>query len=167
MILLNIFFDHAAWEVNRLCVEVEQFEYLSRDAGIGSLNDFDTITTELQYIRRDLDFLQSLTKFLLETMEFLEKKIFDRELPRGRNDGISDTYRTYVYQTNPHVEEKLNNILHLIENNASTTEYLQARTRDALDFVGFPAALPVSLPRTSPQPNAEVEEPLLTTYAPI
>src|SRR6202000_3428128 len=88
VILLGIFFDHAAWEVNRLCSEVEQFEFLSREAGIGSLKSFDTITTELQYIRRDLDFLQSLTKFLLETMEFLEKKIFDREPPNRRDEGV-------------------------------------------------------------------------------
>ncbi|KAJ9610819.1 hypothetical protein H2200_005596 [Cladophialophora chaetospira] len=135
VVLLGIFFDHAAWEINRLCVEVERFEYLSRDAGIGSLEGFDTITTELQYIRRDLDFLQSLTKFLLETMEFLEKKIFDREIPRGRDDPMTDAYRTYVYQTNPHMEEKLNNILHLIENNLATSQYLQSRTRDALDFI--------------------------------
>jgi hypothetical protein len=131
VILLSIFFDHAAWEINRLCIEVENFEYLSRDAGIGSLNKFDCITTELQYIRRDLDFLKSLTKFLLETLEFLEKKIFEREPSRD------DTVQSYVYQTNPHMEEKLTNTLHLIENNLSTAEYLQARTRDALDFVRF------------------------------
>ena len=141
VILLNIFFDHAAWEVNRLCIEVERFEFLSRDAGIGSLQSFDTITTELQYIQRDLDFLQSLAKFLLETMEFLEKKIFDRENPRKRDDGISDMYRKYVYQTNPHMEEKLNNVLHLIENNLSTATYLQARTSDSLDFVKGKIAL--------------------------
>lgn len=138
VILLGIFFDHAAWEINRLCVEVERFEYLSRDAGIGSLEQFDTITTELQYIRRDLDFLMSLTKFLLETMDFLEKKIFEREASArgGRSDdGISESYKVYVYQTNPHMEEKLNNTLHLIENNLSTSQYLQARTQDALDFV--------------------------------
>ena len=140
VILLNIFFDHAAWEVNRLCIEVEHFEYLSRDAGIGSLKSFDTITTELQYIRRDLDFLQSLTKFLLESMDFLEKKIFNREVPRSSKDGVSDIYKMYVIQTNPHMEEKLNNILHLIENNLSTTHYLQARTRDALDFVCSPVS---------------------------
>jgi hypothetical protein len=164
VILLGIFFDHAAWEVNRLCIEVEQFEFLSRDAGIGSLKSFDTITTELQYIRRDLDFLQSLTKFLLETMEFLEKKIFDREVPRGRSDGISDMYRTYVYQTNPHMEEKLNNILHLIENNLSTTVYLQARTSDALDFVSpLFSPLPLSyFPADSPY-RSKAKSPFATT----
>lgn len=144
VILLNIAFDHAAWEVNRMCIEVGHFEFLSRDAEIESLEMFDTITTELQYIRRDLGFLQSLTKFLLETMEFLEKKVFDREIMdgsggRGRQDDfIAESYRTYVYQTNPHMEEKLNNIVHLIENNLATCEYLQSRTRDSLDFVsGF------------------------------
>ncbi|KIV79956.1 hypothetical protein PV11_07495 [Exophiala sideris] len=134
VVLLNIFFDHAAWEVNRLCVKVGRFEYLSRDAGIGSLQDFDTITTQLQYTRRSLDFQQSLTKFLLETLKFLETKVFARELS-SRDDGISESYRTYVYHTNPHMEEKLKNTLHLIENNLSTCQYLQSRTRDALDFI--------------------------------
>ncbi|OQU95634.1 hypothetical protein CLAIMM_01816 [Cladophialophora immunda] len=137
VILLNIFFDHAAWEVNRLCVEVGHFEFLSRDAQIGSLQHFDIITTQLQYIRRDLEFLQSLAKFLLETMEFLEQKIFLREWDSrvGRDDGTVTSYRAYVHQTNPHMEEKLMNISHLIDNNISTCQYLQARTRDALDFI--------------------------------
>ncbi|EXJ67733.1 uncharacterized protein A1O5_09079 [Cladophialophora psammophila CBS 110553] len=147
VILLGIFFDHAAWEVNRLCVEVGHFESLSRAAQIGSLEHFDNITTQLQYVRRNLDFLRSLAKFLLETMEFLEQKIFLREWDgggtkgggaKGGGRGGDDTfasYRTYVYQTNPHMEEKLMNISHLIENNLSTCLYLQARTRDALDFI--------------------------------
>ncbi|OAG41056.1 hypothetical protein AYO21_04669 [Fonsecaea monophora] len=137
VILLNIFFDHAAWEVNRLCVEVGHFEFLSRDAQIGSLQHFDAITTQLQYVYRDLDFLQSLAKFLLGTMEFLEQKIFLREWDSraGRDDGTVVSYRAYVHQTNPHMEEKLMNISHLIDNNLSTCEYLQARTKDALDFI--------------------------------
>lgn len=45
------------------------------------------------------------------------------------------------YQTNPHMEEKLNNILHLIENNLATSQYLQSRTRDALDFVSLLSAV--------------------------
>lgn len=137
VVLLNIFFDHTAWEVNRLCLAVGHFEYLSRDAQITSLEQFDTITTQLQYTRRSLDFQKSLTEFLLETMEFLEKKIFDREWHADRDDGVSGMYRTYVYQTNPHMEEKLRNILHLIDNNLSTCQYLQARTQDALDFVSL------------------------------
>ncbi|OAP59430.1 hypothetical protein AYL99_06728 [Fonsecaea erecta] len=137
VILLGIFFDHAAWEVNRLCVEVGHFEFLSRDAQIGSLEHFDAITTQLQYLRRDLDFLQSLAKFLLETMDFLEEKIFLREWDSkvGRDDGTVTSYRLYVHQTNPHMEEKLMNISHLIDNNLSTCQYLQARTSDALDFI--------------------------------
>jgi hypothetical protein len=134
VVLLNVFFDHAAWEVNRLCVAVAHFEYLSRDAQIGSLDQFDTITTQLQYIRRSFDFQQSLTEFLLETMEFLESKVFARDGP-GRDDGVSAHYKTYVGKTNPHMEEKLQNIRHLIRNNLSTCRYLQARTSDALDFV--------------------------------
>ncbi|KIX99799.1 uncharacterized protein Z520_04435 [Fonsecaea multimorphosa CBS 102226] len=137
VILLNIFFDHAAWEVNRLCVEVGHFEFLSRDAQIGSLEQFDTITTQLQYLRRSLEFLQSLAKFLLETMDFLEQKIFLREWDNraGRDDGTVTSYRLYVHQTNPHMEEKLMNISHLIDNNLSTCQYLQSRTSDALDFI--------------------------------
>ena len=134
VILLNIFFDHSAWEVNRLCVAVGHFEFLSRDAGTSSLEQFDAITTELQYLGRSLEFQQSLTKFLLETMKFLEKKVFEREGPNS-GDGMSDAYKNYVYQTNPHMEEKLNNLLHLIENNISTGQYLKSRTQDALDFV--------------------------------
>ncbi|KAK5464663.1 hypothetical protein LTS15_001225 [Exophiala xenobiotica] len=140
VVLLGVLFDHAAWEVNRLCKAVGHFESLSRDAGIGSLEQFDTITTQLQYIRRSLDFQQSLTKFLLETMTFLEDKVFMRDIS-SHNDGMTDSYRAYVYQTNPHMEEKLNNILHLIENNLSTCQYLQSRTRDALDFIKGKIAL--------------------------
>ncbi|KIW93875.1 uncharacterized protein Z519_05190 [Cladophialophora bantiana CBS 173.52] len=147
VIPLGIFFDHAAWEVNRLCAEVGHFESLSRAAQIGSLEHFANITTQLQYVHRNLDFLRSLAKFLLETMEFLEQKIFLREWDRRRNKGggtkgggrggddTFPSYRTYVYQTNPHMEEKLMNISHLIERNRSTCQYLQARTRDALDFI--------------------------------
>jgi hypothetical protein len=135
VVLLSVFFDHAAWEVNRCLLEAERFEFLSRDAGIGSLQRFDTITTELQYIRRNMDFLQSLTKFMLETLDFLEKKIFEREGDGPRDRYVEDDYRRYVYETNPHMEEKLNNTLHLIENNLATVGYMQARTRDALDFV--------------------------------
>jgi len=39
VVLLGVFFDHAAWEVNRLCKVVAHFESLSRDAGIGSLDN--------------------------------------------------------------------------------------------------------------------------------
>ena len=134
VVVLGVFFDHAAWEVNRLCKVVAHFESLSRDAGIGLLEQFDTIMTQLQYIRRSLGFQQSLTKFLLETMTFLEDKVFMRGIS-SHDDGMTDSYRTYVYQTNPHMEEKLNNILHLIENNLSTCQCLQSRTRDALDFI--------------------------------
>jgi hypothetical protein len=146
VVLLSVFFDHAAWEVNRCLLEVERFEFLSRDAGIGSLQRFDTITTELQYIRRSMDFLQSLTKFMLETMDFLEKKIFEREGDGPRDRYVEDDYRRYVYETNPHMEEKLNNTLHLIENNLATVGYMQARTRDALDFVNSLFSFPLSPP---------------------
>lgn len=134
VVLLNIFFDHIAWEIGRLCVAVRQFEILSRDAQIGSLEDFDTITTELQYARRSLDFQLSLSKFLLETSKFLEEKIFARTV-MSRGGSMAEQYRKYVFQTNPHIEEKLNNIQNLIENNLSTCQYLQSRTRDALDYV--------------------------------
>jgi hypothetical protein len=137
VVLLNIFFDHIAWEIGRLCVAVRQFEILSRDAQISSLKDFDTITTELQYARRSLDFQLSLSKFLLETSKFLEEKIFARTVT-SRAGGMVEQYRIYVFQTNPHIEEKLNNIQNLIENNLSTCQYLQSRTRDALDYVCCP-----------------------------
>ncbi|KIW46803.1 uncharacterized protein PV06_02439 [Exophiala oligosperma] len=136
-VLLHIYFDHAAWEVNRLCKAVAHFEYLSRDAGIGSLEQFDTITTQLQYIRRSLDFQQSLAKFLLETMTFLD----DKMLTTGAAGTTTASYRTYVHRANPHMEEKLANILHLIENDISTSQYLQSRTRDALDFIKGKIAL--------------------------
>lgn len=135
VILLNIFFDHIAWEIGRLCQAVRQFEILSRDALISSLEDYDTITTELQYARRSLDFQLSLSKFLLETSKFLEEKIFARTVTTDREGGMIEQYRVYVFQTNPHIEEKLNNIQNLIENNLSTCQYLQSRTRDALDYV--------------------------------
>ncbi|KEF60842.1 uncharacterized protein A1O9_02404 [Exophiala aquamarina CBS 119918] len=134
VVLLNIFFDHIAWEISRLCVAVREFEILSRDAQISSLEDFDTITTELQYARRSLDFQLSLSKFLLETSKFLEEKIFARTV-MSRDGGMAEQYRKYVFQTNPHIEEKLNNIQNLIENNLSTCQYLQSRTRDALDYI--------------------------------
>jgi len=140
VVLLNIFFDHIAWEIGRLCVAVRQFEILSRDAQISSLQDFDTITTELQYARRSLDFQLSLSKFLLETSKFLEEKIFARTV-MSRGGGMAEQYRIYVFQTNPHIEEKLNNIQNLIENNLSTCQYLQSRTGDALNYVWLPPLL--------------------------
>ena len=133
VVLLHIFFDHIAWEIGRLCEEVRQFEILSRDIQVGSLEAFDTITTELQYARRSLDFLLSLSKFLLETLKFLEDKIFAREGAFSRD--ADDQYRKYVFQMNPRIEEKLNNIQNMIENNLSTSQYLQSRTKDAIEFV--------------------------------
>jgi len=128
--LLNIFFDHAAWEVNRLAKDVVEFEDLSRGAKTSSLDKYDAITTQLQYVSRNLDFQQNLAKFLLETMVFLDTKVFTRQAGQNPSD-----YITYVNETNPHMEEKLNNMLHLIENNLNTCQYLQARTKDALDYV--------------------------------
>lgn len=89
VVLLNIFFDHIACEIGRLCVAVRQFEILSRDAQISSLEDYDTITTELQYARRSLDFQLSLSKFLIETSKFLEEKIFARTVTTSREGGWS------------------------------------------------------------------------------
>lgn len=92
-----------------------------------SLERYDSITTELRYVRRAFDFQQRLTKFLLDTLEYLEQKVFtDREMTM---------YEAFVRETNPHMEEKLKNTMGLVENNLQTCDYLQARTKDALDFV--------------------------------
>lgn len=131
-ILLQIVFDHAAWEINRLAIDVAEFEDLSKEAGTSSLEKFDAITTQLQYLRRSLDFQQHLTDFLSDTMKFLEEKVF-----RSSDDSRRERsgYAAFVVDTNPQVEERLTNLSYLIKNNLDTVKYLQARTKDALDYV--------------------------------
>lgn len=131
VILLSIFLDNAAWEVNVAARDVEEFEDLSRAAQISSLEKFDIITSELQCIRRSLQFQESLSKSMLDTLKFLETNVFAR---RWNSQDMS-RYELYVYQTNPHMEEKLKNMLSLIENNLQTCVYLQSRSKDALDYV--------------------------------
>ena len=133
VILLDIFFFHAAWEINQLCVDVARFEDLSRDARVSSLDRYDASTTELRYVRRALHFQQKLAKFLLDTLQFLDTKVFTTDRI-GRHKDVS-TYEAFVLETNPHMEEKLKNTLGLVENNLETNNYLQARAKDALDFV--------------------------------
>ena len=94
-ILLSIVFDHAAWEINRLAIDVAEFENLSKDLETASLQKFDAISTQLQYLRRSLDFQQNMTDFLKETMAFLETHVL------GVDDPTKEpwSYSTYVVST--------------------------------------------------------------------
>lgn len=131
-VLLSIVFDHAAWEINRLAIDVAEFENLSKDLETASLEKFDAITTQLQYLRRSLSFQESMTDFLKETMHFLaEKVLHDASDPKKE----PWSYSTYVEETSPIFEERLTNISYLIKNNLQTCKYLQARTKDAMDYV--------------------------------
>ena len=133
-VLLNIVFEHAAWEINRLAIDVAEFEALSKDAETSSLEKFDAITTQLQYLRRSFNFQDSLTNFMKDTLVFIE----DKALHAGeaaKED--SSSYSAHLHETNPQVEEKLTNLSFLIANNLSSCKYLQARTKDAMDYVSI------------------------------
>jgi hypothetical protein len=135
VLLLDIFFFHIAWEINRLCIDVARFEDLSRDARVSSLERYDAITTEIRYVRRSLDFQQRLAKFLVETLQFLEQKVFIQPQQPQQQQRDMTTYDAYVLETNPHMLEKIQNTIGLLDNNLQTCDYLQGRSKDALDFV--------------------------------
>lgn len=131
-VLLHIVFDHAAWEINRLAIDVVEFEGLSKDAETASLEKFDAITTQLQYLRRSLDFQSNLVAFMVDTMTFLEEKVLVD--PKDSRQEPS-RYMSFIVDMNRQVEEKLSNLNYLIKNNSDTCIYLQARTKDAMDYV--------------------------------
>ena len=103
---------------------------MAKVAKSASLEEFDSITSQLQCLRRALNFQQNLTNFLLETMTFLEEKVFLRQPGREISSYIS-----YFHETSPQVEEKLKVMSSLIDNNLDSCKYLQGRTKDALNFV--------------------------------
>lgn len=108
-VLLSIVFDHSAWEINRLAINVAEFENLSKNAQTQSLDQFDTITTQLQYQRRNLDFQQNLIDFMKETMQFLDTAVL-QTADDPRKEPWS--YATYVVSLSPKCAEST--LIHLL-----------------------------------------------------
>lgn len=130
-ILLKVYSRHTQWELNRLADDVANFELLARKEKFKEIDQFDDITTQLAYLERSLDFEKNLTQSLLDTLQYLEDKIFPKALEAG-----SINHTTFIQRTNPQVQEKLTNIASMIQNNLHTCAYFQTRTKDALEYVG-------------------------------
>jgi hypothetical protein len=129
-ILLKIYSRHTQWEINRLADDVASFEEAAKKEKYKEIDQFDDITTQLAILERSLNFEQNLTQSLLDTLQYLEDKIFPKALEAG-----STSHTTFIQRTNPQVHEKLTNIASMIQNNVHTCAYFQARTKDALEYV--------------------------------
>jgi hypothetical protein len=129
-ILLKIYSRHTQWELNRLADDVESFEKAAKKEKYKEIDQFDDITTQLAYIERTLDFEKNLAQSLLDTLQYLEDKIFPKALEAG-----STSHSKFIQRTNPQVQEKLTNIASMIQNNLHTCTYFQTRTKDALEYV--------------------------------
>lgn len=149
-VLLKIYSRHTQWEINQLADDVAKFEEAAKKEKYKEIDQFDDITTQLAYLERSLDFEQKLTQSLLDTLEYLEDKIFPKALEAGTSN-----HATFILRTNPQVQEQLTNIASMIQNNLHTCTYFQARTKDALEYVRLSILPPA--PETSnqiPQINA-------------
>jgi hypothetical protein len=129
-ILLKMYSRHTQWEINRLADDVASFEEAAKREKYKEIDQFDDITTQLAYLERSLDFEQNLTQSLLDTLQYLEDKIFPRALEAG-----TSSHTTFIHRTNPQVQEKLTNIASMVQNNLHTCTYFQTRTKDALEYV--------------------------------
>lgn len=131
-ILLKIYSRHTQWEMNQLANDVDRFEEAAKREKYKEMNQFDEITTKLAYLERSLDFEKNLTQSLLDTLQYLEDKIFPTALQAG-----TSSHTNFIHRTNPQVQEKLTNIANMILNNLHTCTYFQTRTKDALEYVRF------------------------------
>ena len=128
-VLLDIHVDHAAWEMNRLAKATNDLEDFSKNSKNKALEDTDSITTQLSYISRQLDFLENLTNFLLETLDF-----FNATLPQeGQNQQMH--HHQFIRNSHHQMKEDLTNTLSLLRNNQQTCKYLQERTADSLAYI--------------------------------
>ncbi|MCJ1329427.1 hypothetical protein MMC10_006107 [Thelotrema lepadinum] len=136
-VLLDIHVDHVAWEVNRLVREVDDLEDFSKNSKNKALEDTDSITTQLSFISRLLDFLENLTKFLLETLDFFSATLPDVSTGTGSspNGGPAMHHQTFIRNTHYQMKEDLTNTLSLLRNNVETCDYLQSRTADSLNYI--------------------------------
>jgi hypothetical protein len=126
MIFLNIHVDHVACEVYRLTRVVGDFEDFSKNAKYKTLEDGDSITTQLAYIKRSLGYQQNLVKFLQDTLDFLDQNLLERN---------EWEHSVLLHNACPQIKEDLANTSWLIQNNLDTCDYLQTRAKDALDYV--------------------------------
>ena len=131
-ILLKIYSRHTQWEINRLADDVASFEEAAKKEKYKEIDQFDDITTQLAFLERALDFEKNLVQSLLDTLQYLEDKIFPKALEAG-----STSHTTFIQRTNPQVQEKLTNIASMIQNNVHTCTYFQTRTKDALEYVRY------------------------------
>lgn len=131
-ILLKVYSRHTQWEISRLADDVLSFEEAAKKEKFQEVDQFDDITTQLAYLDRSLDFEQNLTQSLLDTLQYLEEKIFPKALEAG-----STSHSVFIHRTNPQVQEKLTNIASMVLNNRNTCQYYQARTKDALEYVSW------------------------------
>lgn len=130
-ILLKIHSRHTQWEINRLADDVASFEEAAKKEKYQEIDQFDDITTQLAFLERALDFEKNLAQSLLDTLQYLEDKIFAKALEVGPT-----SHTTFIQRTSPQVQEKLTNIASMIQNNVHTCTYFQTRTKDALEYVG-------------------------------
>ena len=126
-VLSDIFMDHAAWEINRLGKETDDLEDFSKNAKNKALDDTDSITTQLSIMGRSLEFLENLTTFLLETLDFFDETLHDDEEQSRQQQFIQNGYHQ--------MKEDLNNMLSLIKNNQETCVYLKSRSTDAQTYI--------------------------------
>ena len=133
-ILLEIYCRHTQWEINQLAADVSNFEEAAKGMKLKEIDDFDDITTQLAFLERSLDFEKNLAQSLLDTLQYLEEKIF----PKALEEGGSRSHTAFIQRTNPQMHEKLTNIASMIMNNLHTCTYFQSRTQDALEYVSVP-----------------------------
>ncbi|KAI4148642.1 MAG: hypothetical protein LQ340_005010, partial [Diploschistes diacapsis] len=139
-VLLDIHVDHIAWEVNRLVGETDDLEDFSKNSKNKALEDTDSIISQLSYISRSLDFLENLTNFLLETLDFFAVTLPEDDASlaasahaHGRGNGLA--HQTFIRNTHYQMKEDLTNTLSQLRNNIQTCDYLQSRTADSLNYI--------------------------------
>ena len=126
IILLQTQIDHAAWDMDAMAGQLSDFEKTILPQDSQALVKFDKLTTRLAHLGRDIKFQSELTRFLQDTLRYLDDAIFHSQGPYPDNE---------LLQVGHQMKEKLINFQYLTENYLESCRFFEINTKSFLDNI--------------------------------
>ena len=126
IILLQTQIDHAAWDMDAIAGQLSDFEKTVGLQNSPHLDKFDRLTSRLAHLGRDIKFQSELTRFLVDTLKYLDSSMFETQGFYPDNE---------LLLVGQQMKEKLTNFQYLTENYLESCRFLEINTKSTLDYI--------------------------------